>query len=189
MKRTVILILCAVTVLFLPSCRKKLLDISHTTDGESIMSDTDTIINEPQSFRVDNILDAVGWLGKGDDEISVPGEYISNEGTFKEIRIDGRLFSHECRGYARYAFLGEDKDKYVESIYLFVDDYSPDECKKEFEKLFGEPVNERENPYAESVGGVVSRTDYETDKYTISLESASNYSFFTLEFRLKNGQN
>ncbi len=149
------------------------------------MSDTDIQTEEVKSLKLDNVLDSVDWLGKSTKEIDVPEEYIINRGSFKEINIDGFIFSHECYGTVYLNDTNPKENRKYDRVFLIISNYSIDECKRELSKLYGEPVSEGEEPYVESLGGVVSWTHFETENLRIELKTASKHNFYTLEFKLK----
>jgi len=145
-----------------------------------------TVNNDIKYYEVDNLLDTMNWLGKTEEETDVPEEYLVENGSFTDISFKGKLFGSECEGKTYFTSVGQEKET-IQNVVIYCSSLPYNKCLEEFEKLYGQSVANGEQPYAESVGGVVEWTEFETDNCLIRVESASNYDFFTVEFRLLNG--
>lgn len=163
-KITIILLL----LLCLAGCKK--IDNEPEQDEEPVM-------NKLVAFEVNELFDTLNWIGKDVEELNIPAESYDS----LNVQLSGQIFNHPATATAFYY----PNTNRIEEVFIYINniDYPMDECMAKIEEYAGSFYDQRENPYAASVGGVVSFVDYQYEDKKITFESASEYDFYTLKFK------
>ncbi len=126
-----------------------------------------------------DLLGCADFLGKTAKEVGIPQSVIS-DGVISRTYADGTLFGNE--DYAVLYFDDAGGEPTVGRIWIHSGKSGFETCRTELVKLYGEPLDEGENPYVEVDGGAVVWADFTGDGVSVRLSAASerNYAEITI---------
>ena len=172
LRKALIVITAVLTVLALAGCGQ----------NENKAEDTDVIDNEPEIIEIGDIRNAFSWVGAPFSETGLPEEYRNVTG----IKYTGTLFGAPANG-SIYCSVYDKKDRTIAEITVYVEneDLAMTDCIEELKKLYGEPVNTGEEPYAEVNGGSVYWERYDDGDRSVQISTGENNSWYEVECRFK----
>ena len=178
----VIIALVTVLVCMLIGMRKKQEEAQAPTEETNEQDDEQVeLYRDSATQYIDNILALAGYVNKTPDLIGV-NEAELNADFSREIRYSGKLFGYDAHAQLMFT---TGTPQIASGAYIHCHEISFHECRDELIKIYGEPLFEDENPYVESLGGVVTTCRFETDELKINLSMASNYDYIDIDIRAK----